>query len=59
MYICLYICIYVYIYVYVFLYILSWPKSPLSFFLKGTFFIFTNNFIDLGILNMLAISCMV
>ena len=39
--------------------ILGWPKSQFSFFckIKGTFFIYTNNFIDLDILSMLAISC--
>ena len=39
-------------------YVLGWPKSPFSFFckVKDTFFIVTNNFIDLDILSMLAIS---
>ena len=43
-----------------FLIVLSWPKSPFSFFhkIKVTFLIFTNNFIDLDILYMLAISHM-
>ena len=38
--------------------LLGWPKSPYVFFhkTKDTFFIFTNNFIDLDILSMLAIS---
>ena len=38
---------------------LVWPKSPFSFFckIKDTFFIFTNNSIDLGILSMSAASC--
>ena len=42
-------------------YILGWPKSPLSFFhkVKDTFFIFTNNVIDLGIVSMSANSCRV
>ena len=37
---------------------LGWPKSLFSFFhnVKDTFFIFTNNFIDLDIRSMLAIS---
>ena len=41
--------------------VLGWPKSPSSFFrkIKGTFFMFTNNFIDLGILSMSAISYVV
>ena len=35
----------------------GWPKSPFSFFhkIQGTFFIFTNNFIDLDILKMVRI----
>ena len=39
--------------------LLGWPKSPFSFFskIKETFFIFTNNFVDLDILSMSAISC--
>ena len=38
--------------------IVGWPKSPLSFFCTiNTFFIFTNNFIDLDILTMSALSC--
>ena len=38
--------------------VLGWPKSPLCFFhkIKDTFFIFSNNFIDLDILSMSAIS---
>ena len=38
--------------------VLGWPKSPFSFFhkIKDTLFIFTNNFIDLDILSVLAIS---
>ena len=38
--------------------ILGWPKSPVSLFhkIKGAFFIFTNNFIDLDILNMSTIT---
>ena len=38
--------------------IMGWPKSPLNLFckIKGIFFIFTNNFIDLDILSILAIS---
>ena len=41
--------------------LLGWPKSPFSFFckIKDIFFIFTNNFIDLDILSMSAISRMV
>ena len=37
---------------------LGWPKSLYVFFckIKGTLFIFTNNFIDVDILSMLAIS---
>ena len=37
--------------------LLGWPKSPFSFFckIKDTFFIFTNNYIDLGILSTSAI----
>ena len=37
---------------------LGWPKSLFSFFrkIKDTFFIFTNNFIDLDILSMSAVS---
>ena len=40
-------------------FILGWSKCPFWFFctLKETFFIFTNNFIDLDILSMSAISC--
>ena len=43
------------------IHLLGWPKSSLSVFhkIKYTFFIFTNNFIDLAILSMLAISHMV
>ena len=39
--------------------LLGWPKSLFSFFhkIKDKFFIFTNNFIDLDILSMSAISC--
>ena len=39
--------------------ILGWPKSPFSFFhkIKDTYFIFTNNFIHLGILSMSALPC--
>ena len=39
-------------------YLLGWPKGPFIFFheIKGTFSIFTNNFIDLDILSTLAIS---
>ena len=39
-------------------YLLGWPKSLYSFFhkAKSTFFIFTNNFIDLDILSMSALS---
>ena len=42
----------------VFCYVLGWPKSPFSFFhkMKDTFFIFTNNCIDLDILNISALS---
>ena len=38
--------------------ILGWPKSPFSFFckIKDMVFIFTNNFIDLDILRMSAVS---
>ena len=38
--------------------LLGWPKTLPSFFckIKGTFFIFTNNFIDWDILSMLALS---
>ena len=41
------------------LFVLGWPKNPFSFFhkIKDIFFIFTNTFIDLDILTMLAISC--
>ena len=41
--------------------VLGWPKGPFRFFhkIKDTFFIFTNNFIDLDILSMSAISCVV
>ena len=41
--------------------VLGWPKSPYGFFhkIKNTFFIFTNNFIDLDILSMSAISWVV
>ena len=41
--------------------LLGWPKSLFSFSckIKDTFFIFTNNFIDLDILSMLASSCVV
>ena len=41
--------------------ILGWPKSLFSFFhkIKYTFFIFTNNCIDLDILSMSALSCVV
>ena len=40
-------------------FILGWSKCPFWFFctLRETFFIFTNNFIDLDILSMSAISC--
>ena len=40
---------------------MGWRKSPYVFFnkIKDTVFILTNNFIDLNILSMLAISCMV
>ena len=36
----------------------GWPKSPFSFFceIKDIFFIFTDNFIDLDILSISAIS---
>ena len=39
--------------------VLGWPKSPFSFFhkIKDTFFIFTNNFIDLDSLRVSAVSC--
>ena len=39
--------------------LLGWPKSQFSFFrkIKDTFFIFTNNLIDLDILRMSAVSC--
>ena len=42
-------------------YVLGWPKSPYAFFHKinDMFFIFTDNFIDLDILGMSAISCMI
>ena len=38
--------------------ILGWPKNTLSFFhkIKDTFSIFTNNFIDLDILSLSALS---
>ena len=38
--------------------ILGWPKSLFTFFhkIKDTYFIFTNNFIDLDILSMSAVS---
>ena len=40
--------------------ILGWPKSPFSFFhIKKDNFIFINNFIDLDILSISAISCVV
>ena len=41
--------------------LLGWAKSLYDFFhkIKDTFFIFTNNVIDLDLLSMLAISCMV
>ena len=41
--------------------LLGWPKSPYGFFnkIKDTFFIFTNNFIDFGILSRSAVSHMV
>ena len=42
--------------------LLGWPKSPFRFFfykIKDTFFVFTNNFIDLDSLSMSAISCIV
>ena len=39
---------------------LGWPKSPFNLFCKiDTFFIFTNSFIGLDILSMLAICCVV
>ena len=39
-------------------FLLGWPKSPFSFFhrTKDMFFIFTNNFNDLDVLSMSAIS---
>ena len=39
--------------------VLGWPKSPFSFSrkIKDTFFIYTNNFIDLDILSMSVLSC--
>ena len=38
--------------------VLGWPEGSFSFFCKteDTFFIFTNNFIDLDVVNMSAIS---
>ena len=38
--------------------VLGWPKSPYGFFrkIKDTFFIFTDNCIDLAILSMPALS---
>ena len=38
--------------------LLGWPKCPFSFFykIKDTFFIFTNNFVDLDILSMSPLS---
>ena len=50
--------VYVYMGVCVYIYIYGCPKCPLSFFCKinNTFFIFTNNFIDLGILSMSPVS---
>ena len=50
-----------YIHTYIVYIILDWPKSPFSFFCKinDIFFIFTNNFIDLDILSILAIFHMV
>ena len=41
--------------------LLGWPNCLYLFFckIKDTFFIFNNNFINLGILSMSAISCMV
>ena len=38
--------------------LLDWPKNPLCFLhkIRYTFFIFTNNFIDLDILSVLSFS---
>ena len=47
-----------YVWVWYFTHVMDWPKNLFSFLkkIKDTFFIFTNNFIDLDILSMSAIS---